>query len=124
VVKRTIDRDTLSKRISAKHPIGHKKAYIFIDVALTEIANALQGDKEVKLPNFGVFFTRYKKERMGRNPRTLEAAKISARRVVNFRYARSLRDGVHSGLENHKKDSVVSKDPMDTSKEHLKKQEV
>ena len=39
----------------------------------------------VKIKDFGTFSKRYKKERIGRNPKTKVEAKITSRKVVKFR---------------------------------------
>lgn len=56
----------------------------FVDAFFEEISNALANGEEVKLSGFGRFSLREKKPRMGRNPRTGQAALITARRVVTF----------------------------------------
>ena len=48
----------------------------------------------VKIRNFGNFVVREKKERSGRNPRTLAAAAISARRALTFKAAPALKDRI------------------------------
>ena len=45
----------------------------------------LEENKSVKIASFGTFKASQKKERIGRNPKTKEPARISARRVVTFK---------------------------------------
>jgi integration host factor subunit alpha len=99
----TITRSHLSTGLRQRCNLGREEAYNTIDVVLSEIVEILKHNQEVKIPLFGVFFARQKKERIGRNPRTLVAAKISARRVVGFRVSRLMKDRVDSALKKTKK---------------------
>jgi len=62
---------------------------------------ALEAGESVKLPGFGKFDLREKKQRPGRNPKTGTEIPITARRVVTFRSAQKLRMRVeaHAGSE-------------------------
>ena len=42
-------------------------------------------EKKVKIAKFGTFILRKKNQRVGRNPKTKEEAKISSRKVVKFK---------------------------------------
>lgn len=61
---------------------------------LEAIALTLASGETVKLARFGNFVIRSKKERVGRNPKTGEAAKITPRRVVTFRPSQVVRQRV------------------------------
>ncbi len=54
------------------------------DVLLLIIDN-LKKYKKIKLTNFGTFFIKSKKSRLGRNPKTKEQKLISKRNVVIFK---------------------------------------
>ena len=47
--------------------------------------------KKVKISNFGTFILRYKKSRLGRNPKTLEKSIISERNVILFKPSKELK---------------------------------
>lgn len=47
-----------------------------------------------QIPGMGKLVLRNRKARMGRNPQTGEPIKIAAKRVVRFRVAKALKDGV------------------------------
>ena len=49
------------------------------------LVDKLINSKKVKLSSFGVFNVKKKRERIGRNPKTKVSAKISARKVINFK---------------------------------------
>jgi integration host factor subunit alpha len=79
-------RATLCEAVAEKDPFITKTlARSILDAMLEEIAAALVNSETVKLRNFGTFTVRDKRERLGRNPRTMEPAKITARRSLRFK---------------------------------------
>ena len=72
--------------------LSAREVWTYVTFIVDEMANALESGESVKIVNFGVFETYNKKERIGRNPKTLEDAMISARRVVRFRMSDALFD--------------------------------
>ena len=99
---KTVTRTQLSQALRKKAGLGRKESLGSIDVILNEIASALKEDESIKIPLFGVFFARQKRERMGRNPKTLEGAVISARRVAGFRVSRLMKDRIDLSLKKKK----------------------
>ena len=55
------------------------------------ILDELIKNKKVKIAKFGTFTMRYKKNRVGRNPKTMERAVISDRNVILFKPSRELK---------------------------------
>ena len=55
-----------------------------LDIMLKIILKTLSEGKQMKISNFGTFNLRKKEERVGRNPKTMQEFKISARKVVTF----------------------------------------
>ena len=55
----------------------------------------LNKTKKVKITNFGTFFVRYKKSRIGRNPKTKEDKVINERNVVLFKPSKEFRDFIN-----------------------------
>ena len=55
------------------------------------ITKNLMSEEKVKLSKFGTFYIRFKKSRIGRNPKTKELKKISQRRVVLFKPSKEFR---------------------------------
>jgi nucleoid DNA-binding protein len=93
---RTLTRSDIAAAINKRLPnISRREASRILDCALREIVDALsQGDKCVKLHEFGTFFVRERARRRGRNPLTGEIAAISQRRTLNFRPSTGLKDKV------------------------------
>ena len=56
----------------------------------------LKINKKVKISKFGTFILRYKKSRIGRNPKTLEKKVISDRNVVLFKPSKEFKDYINS----------------------------
>ena len=67
-----------------------------VDLFIEEIVGSLAVGEQVKLSGFGNFELRDKKERPGRNPKTLESVPVSARRVVTFTAGQKLKARVET----------------------------
>ena len=66
----------------------------FVDDCFEVITKSLENGDPVKIPSFGNFILRDKKERFGRNPKTKEEHLIKSRRVVSFRTSSTLKSGI------------------------------
>ena len=64
----------------------------FFSIILEELIK----NKKVKIPKFGTFQLRYKKSRVGRNPKTLEKKIITERNVILFKPSKELKNFVNS----------------------------
>lgn len=100
--EKTVTRAYLSDVLRKKCGLTREEAFRSIETVLSEISEALREDREVKIPLFGVFFSRHKRERVGRNPRTMQEAAIHARRVVGFRVSRLMKSRVDDSLKKTK----------------------
>ena len=67
-----------------------------IEDFLSIILDELIEKKKVKIENFGTFILRFKKSRIGRNPKTLEKKIISERNVVLFKPSNDLKKIINS----------------------------
>jgi len=65
-----------------------------VDTIVETIVEALKGGDEVSIAGLGIFSTKMRPARQGRNPRTGEAIQIQAMRVPKFRPAKALKDAV------------------------------
>ena len=52
-------------------------------------------NKKVKITNFGTFKIKFKKSRLGRNPKTLEKKIISERNVITFKPSNELKNFIN-----------------------------
>ena len=67
------------------------------------IINELIKNKKVKIPKFGTFILRYKKSRIGRNPKTLEKKIISERNVILFKPSKEFKKNILIIMNENKK---------------------
>jgi len=71
--------------------LGKLEGRELVDLLIEELMASLAVGEQVKLPGFGNFDLRDKKERPGRNPKTGESIPVSARRVVTFKAGNKLK---------------------------------
>ena len=73
--------------------IGYSKkiSETLLDDFFQIIFENLKKNKKVKIAKFGTFELRYKKSRVGRNPKTKEKKIISERKVVLFKPSKELK---------------------------------
>ena len=64
----------------------------FLLILLSELIQ----NKKVKISKFGTFILRYKKSRIGRNPKTLEKKVIRDRNVILFKPSKEFKDYINS----------------------------
>lgn len=88
---RTITRADLAESLRRAVGLSFAESAELVETVLQEILDTIASGEDVKLSSFGSFIVRSKRERLGRNPRTGEEAKIVARRVVIFRASNVLR---------------------------------
>ncbi len=91
---KTITRAEVTDAIVRQVGCTRQESSELLDDALEMIGSALEKDGEVKLSRFGNFIVREKNAREGRNPKTGQDARISARRVVSFRPSPLLKHAV------------------------------
>ena len=66
-----------------------------LDDILALIVNKLKTTKKVKISNFGTFHVRFKKSRIGRNPKTKEKKTIKERNVVLFKPSKEFKNFIN-----------------------------
>lgn len=87
----TITKSEIVDEVVRTSGIKRGEANKFVDDFFEIITLALENGEEVKVPGFGNFILRDKKERLGRNPKTREEHVIKSRRVVSFRTSNILK---------------------------------
>lgn len=65
-----------------------------VDTMIDSITSGLKQGKEVSIAGLGIFSTKMRPSRTGRNPRTGATIQIPAMRVPKFRAAKALKDAV------------------------------
>ena len=80
-----ITRKKLYNRIHQNLGFSKNIASQIVDDFFELLIDELIKKKKVKISSFGTFKVIYKKERIGRNPKTKVVAKICARKIVKFK---------------------------------------
>jgi len=84
-------RALLVRQVAQKLDMTVARADMVVLAVLEGLINGMVMDGKVILRKFGKFFVQDKKERWGRNPRTGEKARISARKRAAFRPSKHLK---------------------------------
>ena len=79
-----ITRNEISEFINNEFGLSKKDCDDFVNNLIEQIIIGLKESGLVKIHNFGTFKIKYKKERIGRNPKTKEEFMISSRNVISF----------------------------------------
>ena len=71
-----------------------KNAECALNAAIDAITASLVKGEKVQVSGFGIFETKEREARVGRNPHTKEAINIPATRVPAFKASKALKDAV------------------------------
>lgn len=94
---RGLDKIRLAKLLAERAEITVSAARDEVDWIFDTLAGALESGGEVRISGFGALKTTQRAARVGRNPRTGEAVRVPARRVVRFSPSTTLSSAVKSG---------------------------
>lgn len=101
---KTLTRADLAEALHRRTGFARGDAARYVEMVLEEIFDAIISRDDVKLSSFGAFQIRAKRERQGRNPKTGEGAKITARLVVTFRPSNVLRARVNNQADAERRE--------------------
>jgi len=82
--KPNLTRIEIANAINKALGISRSEAIYFVDQIIYEIINSLVTKKLIKISSFGTLRTRFKKPRIGRNPKTSKEFTISAKKYYIF----------------------------------------
>jgi len=85
MVRKNFTRKELANNIFKNLGFSKNFSSTIVDDFFETLIQHLIKFKKVKITSFGTFEVINKKERIGRNPKTKEEAKISSRRIVKFK---------------------------------------
>ena len=86
-------RSELIQKLAETNPsLTMTQAEHCVGVILDEITAALSKGNRVELRGFGVFTTRNRRARVGRNPRTGESVSVEAKAVPFFKAGKELKE--------------------------------
>ena len=80
----TLTKKELAQNLSDQTELSFADAKKFVDLFFDTIKEQLNSGKTVKLSGFGTFDIVQTKERVGRNPKTMEEFPIPSKRKVKF----------------------------------------
>ena len=83
-MKKTWTRNDIIEAISDNVGLSLSDSSMIIEEIFEFILNELEKGDDVKISSFGTFSVRYKKSRIGRNPKTGIEVPITERNVVTF----------------------------------------
>ena len=83
-----------------------------VNTIFSEITKSLSEGRRVELRGFGAFSVQRRKERVGRNPRTGEAVKVSEKYIPRFKSGKELK--IKLNTENRLVGSISSNNETDT----------
>ncbi|MGU9956813.1 MAG: integration host factor subunit alpha [Arenicellales bacterium WSBS_2016_MAG_OTU3] len=95
----TITKADLANALFEELGLNKREAKDFVELFFEKIRESLALGTPVRLSGFGLFSTRDKCSRPGRNPKTGEEILISARRVVTLKVSQKLKDRVAGNAE-------------------------
>jgi DNA-binding protein HU-beta len=72
--------------------ISKKDAERVLNAAIDSITASLASGEKVQISGFGIFETKDREARVGRNPHTKQAIEIPATRVPSFKASKNLKD--------------------------------
>ena len=91
-----MSRVYLTNAVSRTLDIASVKADEYVTAVIDSIKQGVKEEGRVVIRGFGVFTSKHKNERMGRNPRTGKSAIIKARTVVKFSASKVFKDMVNN----------------------------
>lgn len=93
---KTVTKADLVDDVYSAVGFSKKDSANIVDLFFDTIKETLEDGEKLKVSGFGNFVVRQKKERVGRNPQTGDAIKISARKVLTFKPSQVLKNSLNS----------------------------
>ncbi len=93
-------RSELIRRIAERNPeLTHGDAVKLVTTFFDEISDALSRGDRIELRGFGAFWTKWRSERIGRNPATGAPVPVEAKYLPAFKAGKRLRERLNSESE-------------------------
>jgi integration host factor subunit beta len=94
--RKTVTKKDIIEIVARK--TGHKKNHIKIitECVFDVFTERLATERRMEIRNFGVFKVKDTPARIGRNPISKEAADVPARRIVQFKAGKTMKEQVNS----------------------------
>ena len=85
----------LTRKIAEEQLISMKAAAAVVDSVFDSIADAVAAGDKVNITGFGIFESKTRAARTGRNPRTKETVEIPASTVPSFKASKAFKEKVN-----------------------------
>jgi DNA-binding protein HU-beta len=89
-----MNKQDLAEKVSGVLGSTKADAERAVETVIESIVKELKSGNEVSIAGLGIFATKIRPARTGRNPRTGESIQVPSMRVPKFRAAKALKDAV------------------------------
>ncbi len=90
MLRNNVGKDKIASDLSEEFGFSNRYSKEILDDFIEIIKNELLEKKILNLLNFSTFRIKFKKKRIGRNPKTNEVYDVSERNVINFKASKKL----------------------------------
>ena len=90
MLRNNVGKDKIASDLSEEFGFSNRYSKEILDDFIEIIKNELLEKKILNFLNFSTFRIKFKKKRIGRNPKTNEVYDISERNVINFKASKKL----------------------------------
>ncbi len=98
-----MNKNDLIEALAEEFELTKCHARDLVDTVFQKITEAAQHGEEVAIFGFGRFKVVERGARKGRNPRTGEAVKIAAKKVLKFEAAKAMKEGLNAKKRGRRK---------------------
>ena len=91
-----LKKKDISKNIYFKSGIPITYASKLLDETINILISGLKKDGSLKINKFGSFKVRFKKKRIGRNPKNNKAYEINSRKIISFKTSDYLKNKINN----------------------------
>ncbi len=95
-------KNNVIDNVSKEMEMSRKQVEKIYNGLVKNITDAISGGHTVALPDLGIFGSKERKARSGRNPKTGDALKIAAKKVGTFKFGKKVRDLISGGKKSKK----------------------
>ena len=95
-----VNKKELIDRISRNQDqLPYRDIELAVKTIINSMTQALSSGERIEIRGFGSFSLRYRKPRLGRNPKSGATVKINERYVPHFKPGKSLKERVNKGTD-------------------------
>ena len=95
MINKNFTRKDLSNKIFKNLGFSKNLSSKIVDDFFKTLISEIIKSNKIKISSFGTFSVLYKKERIGRNPKTKIETKILSRKIIKFKASSSLKEKIN-----------------------------